>query len=516
MEANNHQTGFNTRVTTQAQEFFEKLADMLEIADSRYEEANRRYKSVGNWLCREGSTLKVANPVVHIQGSFALGTVIKPVTDDEDYDIDMVAELTVDTNVITQKQLKGALMNELSAYARAYSMETPEIHRRCVRLNYADDAQFHMDVTPAVPDGVRQTAILKSQNISNPWTQLAVSITDEKHWAYSIPTPNWPHSNPRGYLKWFHSRMETVFGQKRAALALQKRASVESIPDYKVRTPLQSSIQILKRHRDMTHEGDPADRPISIIITTLAAKAYNQETTVAAALYNILMRMENYIERKDGVVIILNPTDSRENFADKWKEKPEKERAFFAWLEKAKADFFAIATSVNYNDMAESLAPVIGARLADNLATVTRSKQPTTIGKLFSLNNPSHKQPLPWTPMQLGTVRIKTAEYKRKYGGFRWQQFRNGGQALPKECDLRFEASTDIPQPYQVYWQVVNNGKEAAAVNGLRGGFDTGQIDHGKLIRIENTRYRGSHTIECFIVKNGYCVGSGPFIVNIQ
>lgn len=74
-----------------------------------------------------------------------------------------------------------------------------------------------------------------------------------------------------------------------------------------------------------------------------------------------------------------------------------------------------------------------------------------------------------------------------------------------------------MPAPYQVFWQVVNEGPEAAAVSGgLRGGFDTGTVDRGDITRQETTLYVGSHTIECFIVKDGYLVArSGAFIVNI-
>ena len=81
---------------------------------------------------------------------------------------------------------------------------------------------------------------------------------------------------------------------------------------------------------------------------------------------------------------------------------------------------------------------------------------------------------------------------------------------------MTFEAITNIPKPYKVYWQVVNIGPEAKAANGLRGGFDEGFVTKGKLTRKESTRYMGTHSIECFIVKNGYLAArSGQFIVNI-
>lgn len=43
---------------------------------------------------------------------------------------------------------------------------------------------------------------------------------------------------------------------------------------------LQRIVQILKRHRDIMFNGDE-DKPISIIITTLASRAYRGETNLS-------------------------------------------------------------------------------------------------------------------------------------------------------------------------------------------------------------------------------------------
>ena len=50
-------------------------------------------------------------------------------------------------------------------------------------------------------------------------------------------------------------------------------ASVDDVPVFAWKTPLQRSIQILKRHRDVMFWNSPNLRPISMIITTLSAHA---------------------------------------------------------------------------------------------------------------------------------------------------------------------------------------------------------------------------------------------------
>lgn len=96
------------------------------------------------------------------------------------------------------------------------------------------------------------------------------------------------------------------------------------------------------------------------------------------------------------------------------------------------------------------------------------------------------------------------------------RSFTSGGAALPKHCSLSFKAETTLTGRFKVYWQVVNTGREAEAADSLRGGFNLDSAVRGVLTHTESTLYRGQHSIECFIVKNGRLAArSGQFIVNI-
>ena len=82
-----------TPVSTTSRRYIEALVEELQISDTRYEQADTRYHSLGKWLNRPESTIAAYDPAVYIQGSFGLGTVIKPLNRDEEYDIDAVCEL---------------------------------------------------------------------------------------------------------------------------------------------------------------------------------------------------------------------------------------------------------------------------------------------------------------------------------------------------------------------------------------------------------------------------------------
>jgi hypothetical protein len=364
-------------LTHQAEEYLSALAEELEIPESRYDQAVESYKSLGAWFHRPASTVRDLGPDVFVQGSFRLGTAIRPLNEAEQYDVDSVCELKkLSKSHVTQSELKELLGDEIKAYRVAKNMAKPvRPGRRCWVLEYADGAQFHMDIVPALSNAKGQRLLLEARGLDTRWAGTAIAITDNEERNYFIRSEDWPRSNPRGYAEWFRGRMAGVFEKRRRTLAESRRASVESIPDYKVRTPLQSAIMILKRHRDIMFNGRSDVRPISIIITTLAAHAYNGEETIGRALVSILGRMDQFVGHDGKKFIIWNPTDPLENFADKWEEHPERAEAFQQWLSRARNDFQQAAAIATSNAVADRLASGMGRLLTEKAEARSAQRQ---------------------------------------------------------------------------------------------------------------------------------------------
>jgi hypothetical protein len=267
-------------------------------------------------------------------------------------------------------------------------------------------------------------------------------------------------------------------------------------------------------------ENDSHNKPISIIITTLCAMCYSGEPDLYDALINILNTMGSNIKLNNGEYIILNPVDPRENFADKWKTDQVKAKYFYEWLEKAKNDFSNFLQSDDVNILFESAQPILGEKLIKKSFNSYRDEFKKDVGnipvnhvsKRFDV---SHRQELNY-PIRIydGIVSVIC---KSVYDGYRTKSLINGGYPIKKKVDLYFKASTNIARPFLVLWQVVNTGAEAKRVNQLRGDFYEGEYSSYGLERKESTQYKGIHFVECFIIKNGYCVArSGEFIVNIM
>lgn len=500
------------------------LVETLDVPPSKYEEAKGHYEDVGAWLDADDSPLKRYRPAIYPQGSFALGTVVRPVGED-DYDVDTVCRLSAPPPDITQQRLKAMVGHRLKQHGKYAKMIDPaDGGRRCWTLRYEEGSQFHLDILPAMPD---DPSIFIRKGIPNAIAQLAILITDNMTWDYEV---DWPKSNPAGYVLWFKEQMRFALNESKKAYAQRVQASVTSIQDYQVRTPLQQAIQLLKRHRDICCMGDD-DRPISIIITTLAAQVYQNETTLVAALTAIVPQMREalYRQKRADEWWVANPVNPDENFADKWKETPHKAEVFLGWLDAVEAEFKALLSESDFARVSEYLTEAFGAREASEtmtryakrkqqnglmrlgIASSTSIALPESVRELSSFEV-THRLPLKWFTSPIGTVKIEARW--RKSGN--WRSLASTKSQVITGSEIEFRASTTVQPPYEVFWQVVNTGKAARASGDLRGDYFRSLDPANPLAHHEGTSYRGRHWIECFIVRNGVCVArSGEFIINI-
>lgn len=338
----------------------ENITEQLELPESAYEKAKNRYDDIGNWLGRKESLCKDNDPHIFSQGSFRLGTAIYPIDKNEAYDLDLVCNLRkgISKNSHAQEALKMLLGTEIEAYRVAKGIKAPkEEKHRCWRLEYQDELSFHMDIVPCIPgDKSGQKNIFESMkkygvvaSAAESLSLLSVSITDDRHPGYKRICDDWYISNPEGYAQWFESRMNQLLAK------IEARIQVDNIPLFKRKTPLQRCVQLLKRHRDHMFNKVPDLKPISIIITTLAAQAYKGEFDIESTLSNILLQMHDFI--KSGNSIVLNPVNPEENFADRWSMPQYRHlqlrENFKKWVIQAQNDFDLLGTTDDVHFISE-------------------------------------------------------------------------------------------------------------------------------------------------------------------
>ena len=344
---------------------FDDIGKSLDISQSQYEIITKSYQAVGKWLS-DGELIKALKPEIRPQGSFMLGTAIKPINENDDIDIDLVCELQNKPASWTQYDLKQAIGKRIKENAQYSQMlEKQNGGRRCWTLLYRQNAeakeQYHLDILPCIVSSNYHIILEKafSNNVAD-YESMAIRITDNKSDDYYTSTnvDTWLKSNPFGYAQCFFQK--AIHNQTKL-FSIQD--SIQPVPQFQTsKYPLQRIVQILKRHRDIMFNGDE-NKPISIIITTLAAKAYNGESNIIEGLYNVVHSMRNHIENRFGEYWVENPVNSEENFADKWKETPEKQQNFFNWLYKVQKDVDSIISSNDMFSIQKSLEAPFGKEL---------------------------------------------------------------------------------------------------------------------------------------------------------
>lgn len=347
------------------------LSEVLNITKTQFDNAVTSYSAIGTWLTK-GDQLRKYNPVIRPQGSFLLGTMIQPIVEDDDLDIDLVCQLDINNMVYVQKNVKdlvGGRIREHNLYQDMLDKEG----RRCWTLHYRDNAggmkeKYHLDILPCAVNQTNYEKVLESKyrsidgNTLTENRELSISITDNTREDYITEKDKfrWNQSNPFGYGIWFFNR--AFIGGENKSRFLNE--SVKPVPKYSIeKLPLQKIVQILKRHRDVMFEGNE-DKPISIIITTLSAKAYKKEEGLFQAFERIITDMNNYIEVDEvGNKVVSNPSNSRENFADKWKEKPSKKESFYMWTDKLKKDLASIKNAKSQQEAISIFERVFGEKI---------------------------------------------------------------------------------------------------------------------------------------------------------
>jgi len=84
------------------------------------------------------------------------------------------------------------------------------------------------------------------------------------------------------------------------------------------------------------------------------------------ALTDVIDRMHLFIEEKKDPTtgeyyrFVGNPVNSAENFADKWRETPAKEKKFNDWLKKVKEDIANTSIQRGNHNIMESLSKAFG------------------------------------------------------------------------------------------------------------------------------------------------------------
>ena len=250
-------------MTKNNQEFQDFLRDEVNLNQSRLDRLNTSVRAVDSHF-RDNLT---GYQKMERQGSYALGTLIKPVDKNDEYDADIQIVMNPHPNW-QAKDYVDAIYRALKKnhnYADKLRLKS-----RCVTIDYAGD--FHLDVVPRVTSQGRHYVCNRVDNRFEP-------------------------TDGTGYRDWFNEKNRITGGN------------------------LKRVVRLLKYLRD--HKNNYTAK--SILLTTLAGntiKPTDEGTeavgTAADTLVTVLTRMDDYLQQHPYMPEIRNPVLPTETFNRHW------------------------------------------------------------------------------------------------------------------------------------------------------------------------------------------------------
>lgn len=387
-----------------------------------------------------------------VQGSVAMSTVIQ--NDKKDYDIDVA--VVFDKDALADKGARATrnmVADALRRKTKQFNAE-PEVKTSCIRVKYEDG--YHIDFA----------VYRRTRNAY------------DDGWEYEHAGTDWTKRDLKGLTTWFSEQNDSTDGKLRKVVRLSKmfcksRDSWVNIPSGLIQTVLcDEKIQ------------DYYERTDELFYYTMEQIVNRLETNI-----NVAAPVDN------GRALVTRESDRQKmtNWKNRLKSKLEdleilfqdsctKDDALQAWY-----GFF------NHDYWKEQIS-------------VTESKSLTTTFERVSEFADTEQFIEDMFPMALQSQYRCKVECKISGDGWRPQlieQFLNYfGHFLPHHLEIRCDLTyTNVPEPYRIFWKVKNVGPEAERRNMIRGQI----VEKGKSI-IEHSSFYGNHYIECYIVKNGYCV----------
>lgn len=333
----------------------------LDISHTMYENARKKYQTLGKELNERGIECDVLP-----QGSFSTGTVIRPFKNgkDADYDLDAVCVINIAKTSTTPQNIKKMIGNVLKKCGHYEEVSESD---ECWTINFAENngIGFNIDVVTSAVESIERKEKLKMLATPDASALIDKSVA-MANGLHDSKSSSWKTINPDGFKDWFDIINERFVKYTREQQFLLEKdkvyaGKIKPIPTNDLRSSLQIAIQIMKRHRDVYYFNNHIEnlKPISAIITTLAAKIASESSqdslTPLGMLGYILENIDRYqglvclhesvrdyskmslIKKHSGKWILTNPVNPDDNLLDSWNDNTAE--VFFKWTQEIKRCF---------------------------------------------------------------------------------------------------------------------------------------------------------------------------------
>ena len=249
-------------MTRRVNDFNEFMRDHVNLNPSRYERLKRSDKAVSEYLSQNLVGFKSTER----QGSYALGTTIRPVKDTDEYDVDRLVYVEYDS-------AKGPkdYIDDVYWCLKANGNYADKVQRntRCVTVNYA--GEFKIDVVPCI-------------------------TYNGSHFICNRKTNEYEVTDGTGFRDWFNDKNRITNGSLKLVTRLLK---------------------YLRDHKKTFTAP-------SILLTTLIGntvhdwEGYAAYKTIPDTLLTVITRMDEFLQSHPTMPEIRNPALPSETFTRHW------------------------------------------------------------------------------------------------------------------------------------------------------------------------------------------------------
>ncbi|MCR1810086.1 cyclic GMP-AMP synthase DncV-like nucleotidyltransferase [Sulfurospirillum sp. hDNRA2] len=431
--------------------FNQFMKDTVNLNQSRINILDQKAITIDNFI-NNSDTFKANYKDLFSQGSYKHETIIKPPKSNKEFDADLLLELETFSE---WESNPSEYINELYKIFKSSDRYKNIVikNTRCVTLNYSGD--FHIDIVPLVKRSGSYYIINKSDNV-------------------------FEKTNPIEYTAWLmdkhrHSRYQ-----------------------------LKKIIRLFKYMRDIKQTFTSK----SILLNTMLASQVNTYDTdsdysnLPTAFKTIINRLNDYLQTNYFMPHIYNPTMPEEDFMRNWTQDQ-----YSNFRDKIKSLTEKTNEAYNEEDQKKSIKTwrkVFGDKFPD----FERSAKLESVDENYTEEEefPDNK----FSNVSLD-YNLKISCTVKGQAGFR-DMLLQYVQVLFAQKKLEFNVdSTDVPEPYEIWWKVKNEGHAAKMAGQLRGSIFKGNKSH-----IEPTKFKGAHYVECYIVKDNICVAMDRIDVPIE
>lgn len=297
----------------------DEICASLQLDKTRRNRMESAYSSVSS-LLEASIYFQDKDLLIYAYGSEPLGTNTKPYKKDE-FDLDFASVISDNIDRLTPDDMLDRIWEVL--YNDDRYRNKIERKRYCIRINFAGD--FHMDITPCL-------RIPGSKRLKAADTKLNKFVD----------------RYPKGYIRWFHGLF--ILDTSKLSLSeyhrlkMELRAETEVLPQsvpFELMQPVQRTVQLVKRARDVYFEETPELATSSVILTTLIGRLYEGEQSILSSISNVIsniVRLTNQ-HKYPYVLEIYNPADDnlplfkREKLSNKWNEGAKGKAKYEAFIE---------------------------------------------------------------------------------------------------------------------------------------------------------------------------------------